>query len=599
MNKTNLELYLDYYLGLDAPGFAVLVTGEWGSGKTFQVMNAIPHELQCHVSLFGISDSQEVYNTVFAKMFPGKNLAKKLLDITKDLSAELNGVTFGAGSLAGNILSPLIKLTVDRNKVIIFDDLERCPMSNKEIFGVINQYIEHHQCKVIILAHDKETHNDFIKTKEKIIGHTIQIEPQIDDAAGVFFSEKFKLNNFNAIKPVIIGAFLKTNCKSLRILKYLINDCHRLLECLEPIHLKHTIAMKALFNFFCIVNIEHKMGNISTDDIEEIPQDYIQYAIILQQDEARQPALDEPTKKRIAFYRKYNDMDLRSDILDFELTAKIIKTGDYPKEEIIKSLGVSKFFIQKFDNPPWLTIINFDNQESANVRSAIVEMFDKFEEKTMTDIGEIMHSYCLSYMLSEKKEIKYSFDDLFNAQINYIDTLLEKDLLLPEPLNPDPFMDDVYERSYSHMYWISDSYRDYINKIVDHIRKCRKTAKIKRYPIYANEILEALDTNIDYFKKLLIGTSNEAGLYSNIDIMNYIDPDDFIDHWLKLPVELWSKVGSILNARYRGAAHNNLANEQQWVQTVSDNLLIKAALHSGLDQYRIERLVLHPALKSF
>lgn len=33
MNKTNLEIYLDYYIGLDAPGFAVLVTGEWGSGK--------------------------------------------------------------------------------------------------------------------------------------------------------------------------------------------------------------------------------------------------------------------------------------------------------------------------------------------------------------------------------------------------------------------------------------------------------------------------------------------------------------------------------------------------------------------------------------
>lgn len=122
-------------------------------------------------------------------------------------------------------------------------------MSNKEIFGVINQYIEHHQCKVIILAHDKETHNDFIKTKEKIIGHTIQIEPQIDDAAGVFFSEKFKLNNFNAIKPVIIGAFLKTNCKSLRILKYLINDCHRLLECLEPIHLKTHYSNESALQF--------------------------------------------------------------------------------------------------------------------------------------------------------------------------------------------------------------------------------------------------------------------------------------------------------------------------------------------------------------
>ncbi|ECR7588392.1 hypothetical protein F2C00_09385, partial [Salmonella enterica] len=163
MNKTNLEIYLDYYIGLDAPGFAVLVTGEWGSGKTFQVMNAIPSNLQCHVSLFGIVDSQEVYSTVFSKMFPGKNFAKKLIEMTKDISGEIDGLTFGAGSLAGNILSPLIKLTVDRNKIIIFDDLERCPMSNKEIFGVINQYIEHHQCKVVILAHDKEAHNEFIK----------------------------------------------------------------------------------------------------------------------------------------------------------------------------------------------------------------------------------------------------------------------------------------------------------------------------------------------------------------------------------------------------------------------------------------------------
>ncbi len=29
MKKNNLEIYLDYYLGLDAPGFAVLVTGDW------------------------------------------------------------------------------------------------------------------------------------------------------------------------------------------------------------------------------------------------------------------------------------------------------------------------------------------------------------------------------------------------------------------------------------------------------------------------------------------------------------------------------------------------------------------------------------------
>lgn len=599
MNKNNLQLYLDYYLGLNAPGFAVLITGEWGSGKTFQVKNSIPYELQCHVSLFGISDPQEVYNTVFAKMFPGKNFAKKLLDITKDVSGEYSGVTLGASSLVGNILSPLIKMTVDRSKIIIFDDLERCPMPNKEIFGVINQYIEHHQCKVLILAHDKETQDDFIKTKEKIIGHTIQIEPQIDDAAAAFFSEKFKLNNFSAIKPVILDAFLKTNCKSLRILKYAINDCHRLLECLEPVHLKNTRAMKSLFNFFCIVSIEHKMGNISSSDIENIPEDYIHYAVTLQRNQEEQPELDESEKRRIAFYTKYNDMDLRSDILDFTLTANIIETGDYPQSEIQKSLSMSRFFIQNFDNPPWLTIYNYSHQESVIVKEAINEMFDKFRNTKIIDIGEMIHSFCLSYMLSENNEITYSFDELFDLQVKYIDDLLNNDLLTPEPLNPDPFSDDLYESSYSRRYFINDSYEDYAEKIINHIQASRKKAKIKKYPTFANEIIEALDTDVDYFRDLIIGNSNEQGLYSNVDIMNSIDPDDFIIHWLTLPVEIWSKVSSILIARYRPAKYTILANEKAWLQTVIISLLIEAKLHNGLDKSRIERLVPYRALAFF
>ena len=29
-----LKSYLDYYIDLDRPGYAVLVTGDWGVGKT-------------------------------------------------------------------------------------------------------------------------------------------------------------------------------------------------------------------------------------------------------------------------------------------------------------------------------------------------------------------------------------------------------------------------------------------------------------------------------------------------------------------------------------------------------------------------------------
>lgn len=71
----------------------------------------------------------------------------------------------------------------------------------------------------------------------------------------------------------------------------MINDCNRLLECLEPIHIKNTAAMMTLFNFFCIVNIEHRMGNITAEDIAEIPEKYIQYAIIMNAEQKKEKNL--------------------------------------------------------------------------------------------------------------------------------------------------------------------------------------------------------------------------------------------------------------------------------------------------------------------
>ena len=49
MPKTHLESYLEYYLSLESPGFAVLVKGPWGTGKTFQVKKFIPEAKRYYV----------------------------------------------------------------------------------------------------------------------------------------------------------------------------------------------------------------------------------------------------------------------------------------------------------------------------------------------------------------------------------------------------------------------------------------------------------------------------------------------------------------------------------------------------------------------
>lgn len=599
MFKTNLESYLDFYRTLNSPGFAVLVTGEWGSGKTYQVLKAIPTELQCHISLFGISNSQEIYSTVFAKMYPGKHFAKKLIEMTKDISSEVNGVTFGAGSLISSMITPLIKQTVDNSKIIIFDDLERCSMTNSEILGVINQYVEHHQCRVIILAHDKKTHTDFITTKEKIIGHTIKIDPQVDEAAASFFPKNYNLNNFTFLKPLIIDAFKETRCSSLRILKCVVNDCNRLLKCLEPIHIKNTSAMQALFNYFCIVNIEFRQGKLNVVDIEQMPKNYMEYLKIIKVKDNEDAHTQEKNKNLRAFYNKYNEAELRTNVIKNELLALILETGRYPKDEIVESLNISKFFVQHQKHPAWVTIINFDHLDSEIVRAAIQEMFNELQEYKINDIEDMMHTFCLSYLLSENKEIDQSFEDVYSNQIEYIDKLLNKGLLPPEELHYDPFSDNIYMRAKSYSYWIRDSYRPYVNKIIEHLKKSRKQSQVNKYPDYAKDILLALDTDIDYFKFLLLGNGTQAGIYSNIDILNFIPPEEFVIHWLMLPISSWGKIDGILLSRYSNAKHTILQNEKKWLYEVCLNLNFEAKLNKGIDRMRIERLFPYAVLDLF
>ena len=72
---SHLEDYLAYYKGCNAPGYAVLVTGEWGTGKTYQVKEALAEEERYYVSLFGLQSPHDVHSAVFAAMDP--KLAKR------------------------------------------------------------------------------------------------------------------------------------------------------------------------------------------------------------------------------------------------------------------------------------------------------------------------------------------------------------------------------------------------------------------------------------------------------------------------------------------------------------------------------------------
>ena len=596
MADENLEKYINYYLKLRAPGYAVLITGDWGVGKTYQTLNLIPDELRCHVSLFGIKETTEIYTTVFSKMYPGKSLAKKAISLTKDATSEIQGITFGAGTIIGNVLNSIIKETVDTSKVIIFDDLERCSLDNREILGVINKYVEHHLCHVIVLAHDEKTQNEFNFSKEKIIGHTIKISPQINDAAIVFFESTKNLNNFGKIKPIIIDSFKKTECKSLRILKHVINDCNRLLNCLETRHIRNIEAMKILFSNFTIMNTDFRRGLLSADNVKNTIENYYDYAI--SKNNFADKELDENKKRLVSFFRRYSEQDIMSFILDYKLMSIMFEYGNYPKKNIQESVNSSRYFIRYEKSPAWLNLLQFDILPDELVNKSIKEVINDLDKKEITDIGAMLHTFHMLFLITKNRVINESFETLTEKLKIYIDELLSLGLLPPTPINASYLHDDIYQASYGHKYWVQDDYQEYIDEIIEYLRQKRDEAFKSQYNIFEDEILFTLEKDISTFKTLFLGKGGEIGKYSQIDILSSISVDDFLIRWFLLPIEQWDQVRLVLNSRYRNISNEVIKNEKNWLYELCITMKMEAMTLSGLEKLRIERLIPYPAIKN-
>jgi KAP family P-loop domain len=169
--NSHITEYLDYYCGLtQAPEFAILLKGQWGSGKTWFIdkyrEKLTKDQHKClYVSLYGVTTFAEIEDQFFQQLHPvlaSKGMAitgkifKGLLKGTLKIDLNSDGKEDGDW----NIQTPEVDLTkyfkdADRS-ILIFDDLERCKIDLGNILGYINSFVEHQGLKVIIIANEDE-----------------------------------------------------------------------------------------------------------------------------------------------------------------------------------------------------------------------------------------------------------------------------------------------------------------------------------------------------------------------------------------------------------------------------------------------------------
>jgi KAP family P-loop domain len=137
--NAHLADYIKYFSSLKEPGFAVLITGEWGTGKTYLMRQLLPWEgdnkKSYYVSFFGLKNAAEVDAAIYAEMYPRNSAIQERLKDVGEATRGLSAYGFNAGGLIGggaNLISAYLRKEIDTSKPIIFDDLERSSMEQNK-----------------------------------------------------------------------------------------------------------------------------------------------------------------------------------------------------------------------------------------------------------------------------------------------------------------------------------------------------------------------------------------------------------------------------------------------------------------------------------
>jgi hypothetical protein len=582
MNE-HIKDYLSYFKKLDAPGYAVLVTGAWGVGKTYQVRAAFKPEEYYYVTVNGLKSAAEIHASVLGAAMPKTSRAKTFFSKAEGAAGKLPGF-IGAGAIlllnmgsAG--LSKLLNVNFDPSKVLVFDDLERSSMPREELLGAINAYVEQGKLKVVAIAHDTKL-TDFSDRKEKTFGYSLMVEPATSEAFDSFVSALHYgvRHNIAKLKVEIIQVFDASGAGTLRILRQLLQDIARVFELLPPRQLNNAEAMRDFVRFFSALNIEVRLTRMEANDLVNRRERAITAHMAARRDGTT------ADKGLIAAQQRYPMVNLEDTILSDEALVEMLIKGRYDSAQIIASLDATPWFRSPTAAPPWKRLIEFDRSDDAAVDSAIAEIDISLASGTITRAGEIIHTACLVSLLSSTGHRPQTFDQIESFFVEYIDRLYALGRLDPNDNLPEG------RTGYGgYSFWLKPEFQPHLNKIMSALKRLLSQCRDDQLAELAPAVLEQLSNDGYGFYSLLCYNAVESP-YADRPILSAIEPAKFVATWLAAPRTVWDGVRRVFEERYRpNKLQGALAKEAPWLQEVQQIIQAEINKLTGLQRYRLER----------
>ncbi|WP_022704095.1 P-loop NTPase fold protein [Pseudorhodobacter ferrugineus] len=514
----HLKAYLENYLALPNPGFAIMINAPWGAGKSHAIKPYKASKDVLYVSLFGAKKTEDIDRAILLERLP-------LLD---------NAWTKGLGSVAGTALEymkfdlkPESFAQIGLPSTLIFDDLERTSLTIPELFGHLNGFVEHQGKRVIVLANEEELqgkHPDYAKYKEKLVGRTLRINADVAAAFPAFLEEitdpasKAALTT-NQVR--ILEVFTLSTFENLRLLRHAMLEFTQLYAGLDEGMRAKGASVSDLIATYFAVHMEYGKGKLSLQDLTERAG----WARAMRSVSNAKGEVSKSVMELAAEKYEPAQLDIyEGDVLPNDVCIDLIANGHADQALIRTALKNTSGFADQKNEEAWRTLYWWRHRDEEQFNAALHLVQTDLANLTVTNPHILMHIFG-SFLGLAKDDGPLSKDAakvMLDAKA-YIDRLQANGTLPPwgKGSGRGELIDsDAYDG-------LGYSNRDEpeFHDILDHLKSAASTAFKKQTETVASQLLARIPDELNYVIEVL--TCRTDGLrgsgYLTAPILTHLD----------------------------------------------------------------------------
>lgn len=561
-NKSLLRFLDRYCLSDVSPGYAVMLRGPWGSGKTW-FMERYQEELRAkgkkplYVSLFGVLKPSDISDQFFAQVHPMLGnakvqktwaLAKSLLRGTLKLDLDGDGKDDGALQIA---IPELEKWASTEGAILIFDDLERCGMPIDAILGFINQFVEHDGYRVLVLANEEAKSigrdSGFASIKEKVIGRTFHIKPNALAALNHFLDEVGSRKAHAVLdgrRDEVLAVFQRAEYDNLRQLRQAIFDFSDIWDCIQTDGLYQKVEfVRRLLNDVLTLSIEHRAGTLTVSDMAGLGMhDWSKY-----NNDKDKSSDDVPlSPKEDALKRHGFDQDPVL-ALTASAYAEFFEQGNLSDSTAKDALANSNYLADE-KTASWRRLWYLHSLTDEEFNEFSADVYRRLVALEYSSEGELLHAVSMLLSLASQGLIQETKKKIITVAKKVV-----KDSAAANKIDPGSsgdrsggFGKDEAAFGLGFTGCKTKEFQDFLS----YYRQQQTTARMIRVRQLSIDWMPMLETNPDVWSKHLVQNVNEESWFSEDPVFAFLSANDAAAMLSRVPTPTLEIVQRSLRERY-------------------------------------------------